>query len=595
MWPPWAPCAPLQDAGLRVPTDVSVIGFDDIRAAAFISPSLTTVRQPLREMGWMASEYLLARLQGVEKFREQIVIYPALTVRESTAAVAHAEDAPNSHRKSRREAKSKLHPPGIGRPPLPRNDRRLISVVWLHVAFAATGFGTTLLGCLLPALHSAWNLTDAQAGFLFACQFTGAALGALLVRENLFRSIQQGYLLMVAGAIALGALHGYAADIVFFFFGIGMGWAMTAINMVGGTFFERPGAALSLLNASWIVGAALSPEIATRWVRYAPPMRIYFVVAVAFALIALILQHYRTSLLGNNIRRLRVSDGATPWLLISAIFSARISIRRRRSLCEWLDDDLRSSPSHRRRFVGSAHHFLLLACASLRPSSRARGSIAGVGIAPASGSYDRRWLQRAFDFAESLPGDHSSLCRACRPGISAHFSTLRIPRPGAHSRITADEMAFLRRRNGRLRAALVDRQAFHAHRLVARRLASTGFCSGDHDRVFLTDRSQRAIRFQLSKWNTFSRRVSFDLQRLEVREQILKFRQARRYLVGANRLEPLPQFQDHRILVRAGDGFCRDPFENFNNGSVSCSHHDGRTVRNKTLSPKRRQMISNQR
>ena len=138
------------------------------------------------------------------------------------------------------------------------------------------------------------------------------------MRENLFRSIQQGYLLMVAGSIALGALHGYAADIVFFFFGIGMGWAMTAINMVGGTFFERPGAALSLLNASWIVGAALSPEIATRWVRYAPPMRIYFVVAVVFALIALVLQHYRTSLLGNNIRRLRVSDGATPWLLISA-------------------------------------------------------------------------------------------------------------------------------------------------------------------------------------------------------------------------------------------------------------------------------------
>ena len=97
----------LQDAGLRVPTDVSVIGFDDIRAAAFISPSLTTVRQPLREMGWMASEYLLARLQGVEKFREQIVIYPALTVRESTAAVTHADDAPDSHRKPRRGAKNK--------------------------------------------------------------------------------------------------------------------------------------------------------------------------------------------------------------------------------------------------------------------------------------------------------------------------------------------------------------------------------------------------------------------------------------------------------------------------------------------------------
>jgi MFS transporter, FHS family, glucose/mannose:H+ symporter len=210
-----------------------------------------------------------------------------------------------------------MHPPGNGSPPLPGNDRRLISVVWLHVAFAATGFGTTLLGCLLPALHSAWDLTDAQAGFLFACQFTGAALGALMVRKDLFRSIQQGYLVMVAGAVVLGTLHGYAAAVVFFFFGVGMGLAMTSINMIGGTVFERPGAALSLLNASWIVGAALSPEIATRWVRYERPMQIYFVVAVAFAVIALILRRYRVNLLGDNIRRLRVSEGATPWLLIS--------------------------------------------------------------------------------------------------------------------------------------------------------------------------------------------------------------------------------------------------------------------------------------
>jgi MFS transporter, FHS family, glucose/mannose:H+ symporter len=200
---------------------------------------------------------------------------------------------------------------------LPTTEQRLISVLWLHIAFAATGFGTTLLGCLLPTLHSAWNLTDAQAGFLFACQFTGASIGALLVRQDLFRSIQQGYFLMVAGAIALGALHGYAAAVVFFVFGVGMGMAMTAINMIGGTVFERPGAALSLLNASWIVGAALSPEIATRWVRYARPMQIYFVVAVTFAVIALILRHYHATLLGNNIRRLRVDEGATPWLLIS--------------------------------------------------------------------------------------------------------------------------------------------------------------------------------------------------------------------------------------------------------------------------------------
>ncbi|MHB1936292.1 MAG: LacI family DNA-binding transcriptional regulator [Acidobacteriaceae bacterium] len=97
----------LQDAGLSVPRDVSVIGFDDIRAAAFISPSLTTVRQPLREMGWMAAEYLLGRLQGTEKFREQILIYPDLTVRESTGLVKAADRAPVSVGKARKSVKGR--------------------------------------------------------------------------------------------------------------------------------------------------------------------------------------------------------------------------------------------------------------------------------------------------------------------------------------------------------------------------------------------------------------------------------------------------------------------------------------------------------
>jgi FHS family glucose/mannose:H+ symporter-like MFS transporter len=201
---------------------------------------------------------------------------------------------------------------------LPRTERRLISVVWLHIGFAATGFGITLLGCLLPALHSVWNLSDAQAGLLFACQFTGASLGALLVREDLFRSLQHGYLVMVASAAVLGLLHGYVAAGVFFVFGLGLGWAMTSINMIGGTVFERPGAALSLLNASWILGAAISPVIASRWVRYRRPMDIYFVVAIGFAAIALILRHYRSGLLESHIRRLRFTKGATPWVLIAA-------------------------------------------------------------------------------------------------------------------------------------------------------------------------------------------------------------------------------------------------------------------------------------
>ena len=50
----------LREAKLRVPDDVSVVGFDDIQSAAYQNPALTTVRQPLREMGRIAAETLAA-------------------------------------------------------------------------------------------------------------------------------------------------------------------------------------------------------------------------------------------------------------------------------------------------------------------------------------------------------------------------------------------------------------------------------------------------------------------------------------------------------------------------------------------------------
>ena len=50
----------LREAGRRVPEDVSVVGFDDIQSAAFQNPALTTVRQPLREMGMIARGNSLA-------------------------------------------------------------------------------------------------------------------------------------------------------------------------------------------------------------------------------------------------------------------------------------------------------------------------------------------------------------------------------------------------------------------------------------------------------------------------------------------------------------------------------------------------------
>jgi LacI family transcriptional regulator len=73
------------DAGLRVPDDISVIGFDDIQSAAYHNPTLTTVRQPLREMGELATRLLLRRIAGEDEDHKAFVtVAPQLMVRGST-------------------------------------------------------------------------------------------------------------------------------------------------------------------------------------------------------------------------------------------------------------------------------------------------------------------------------------------------------------------------------------------------------------------------------------------------------------------------------------------------------------------------------
>jgi len=74
----------LKDHGLRVPEDVSVVGFDDLESAAYHNPSLTTIRQPLRQMGAVASRILLQRIRGQAVFPDAVPILPELVIREST-------------------------------------------------------------------------------------------------------------------------------------------------------------------------------------------------------------------------------------------------------------------------------------------------------------------------------------------------------------------------------------------------------------------------------------------------------------------------------------------------------------------------------
>ena len=74
--------------GLRIPQDLSVVGFDDLPAARWVSPPLTTVRQPLADMGRVAAEMLGDLIDGVPLRSQRVELSTELIVRESTAAPA---------------------------------------------------------------------------------------------------------------------------------------------------------------------------------------------------------------------------------------------------------------------------------------------------------------------------------------------------------------------------------------------------------------------------------------------------------------------------------------------------------------------------
>lgn len=168
--------------------------------------------------------------------------------------------------------------------------RQVWPVRWLYLGFMLTGTGTTLLGCLLPNLILLWHMNDARAGFLFAAQFTGGALGAALVNRNYLASIARGYGLMIMSALAIARFMGSPHIGFFFSFGLGLGLTMTATSlMTGAMFSEKRGAALSLLNACWGLGAVASPILASTWTNKWSAGNLYLMFAVAiFAVLVLV-------------------------------------------------------------------------------------------------------------------------------------------------------------------------------------------------------------------------------------------------------------------------------------------------------------------
>jgi DNA-binding LacI/PurR family transcriptional regulator len=92
----------LRESGLRVPEEISVIGFDDVHAAAFHNPALTTIRQPLYQMGILAAQHLLRRIakgpQG--PYPELVTVEPELVIRQSTHQAPTQKPATETQRET---------------------------------------------------------------------------------------------------------------------------------------------------------------------------------------------------------------------------------------------------------------------------------------------------------------------------------------------------------------------------------------------------------------------------------------------------------------------------------------------------------------
>ena len=78
----------LQDNGARLPDDLAVVGWDDVRAARYIAPALTTVRQPIRELGRLAAERLSVRILGGQPVDEPRVVATEVIIRSSCGCPA---------------------------------------------------------------------------------------------------------------------------------------------------------------------------------------------------------------------------------------------------------------------------------------------------------------------------------------------------------------------------------------------------------------------------------------------------------------------------------------------------------------------------
>jgi DNA-binding LacI/PurR family transcriptional regulator len=102
----------IKETGLRVPEDISVVGFDDIPGAAYANPGLTTVRQPMIRMGQIAAQTIVDQIEGRAEYVPEIAIEPEFVVRASTGAVPSRKVREESRKKSEEAKEDAGQPAG---------------------------------------------------------------------------------------------------------------------------------------------------------------------------------------------------------------------------------------------------------------------------------------------------------------------------------------------------------------------------------------------------------------------------------------------------------------------------------------------------
>jgi FHS family glucose/mannose:H+ symporter-like MFS transporter len=131
-----------------------------------------------------------------------------------------------------------------------------------YAGMSLGGLATVLLGAVLPAISTRWQLTDAQAGSLFTAQFTASILGAIASSYYRRYCVVLGYAAIAVG-LAIFSLNSYLSALVgLSLMGMGISGAVTATNVIFGTEYpEKRGPLLTRTNFFWGLGAVVAPQL----------------------------------------------------------------------------------------------------------------------------------------------------------------------------------------------------------------------------------------------------------------------------------------------------------------------------------------------